>query len=278
MSTKITYDWFESTNLRQKDNSFGITFNVYNYKTTLKFIYSKFNDGEFTAHLIQNGNEILLGVVFTTEDVKSLLKGIAGSNISVNPKKKTSIKYKSSCYSYILRYLLSNRTLHDEYNSILTSMLIDKISDDFRQKCNVDYVDYDGLLKYTLNNWSDYSPEKLVDIKSNNSSVDDNIDSNIDNIICNLMSEMIKTVPKETKTGGNIIIQNLKVGDIIHDYDFNINISSKVISKPVWDGWYWTWTNKIIDHPTKSRLNKIITYHQAHDKSGYRLKLYTKEV
>ena len=50
---------------------------------------------------------------------------------------------------------------------------------------------------------------------------------------------------KKTFTKGNIIVENIKVGDIQYEFEYGMGIKSEVVTLPVRDeDGYWTWKNK----------------------------------
>lgn len=54
-----------------------------------------------------------------------------------------------------------------------------------------------------------------------------------------------------TRTNGNVIIENIKIGDNHYEYEGHYCIKSQVISLPICedqeDGKYWTWQSKTED-------------------------------
>lgn len=49
----------------------------------------------------------------------------------------------------------------------------------------------------------------------------------------------------ETLTKGNIIVENIKIGDIHYEFEFGIGIKCEVLTLPKRDGdGYWTWQSK----------------------------------
>jgi len=49
-----------------------------------------------------------------------------------------------------------------------------------------------------------------------------------------------------THTKGNIIIENIKVGDIHYEYEYGCGIKVEVLTLPVREGDYWSWKSKCI--------------------------------
>jgi hypothetical protein len=51
-----------------------------------------------------------------------------------------------------------------------------------------------------------------------------------------------------THTKGNVIVENIKIGDIHYEFDYGLCIRVKVISPPVRDDdGYWTWESQHLD-------------------------------
>lgn len=84
----------------------------------------------------------------------------------------------------------------------------------------------------------------------------------------------------QTLTKGNVIVENIKIGDIHYEYDMGLGIKSEVISLPVRsEEGYWTWqsknmiSGKIIDygvsenHPSYYAVN-------LYDYEAYQVKHY----
>jgi len=64
-----------------------------------------------------------------------------------------------------------------------------------------------------------------------------------------------------TYTKGNVIVENIKVGDIHYEFEYGTGIKCEVISSPVRDEeGYWTWKSKstsngrIIDYGVREGL------------------------
>ena len=74
---------------------------------------------------------------------------------------------------------------------------------------------------------------------------------------------------RETKTQGNVIVENINVGDIHYEYSYGFGIECEVITKPIRseDG-QWTWKSKNV------KTNKEINYLVTEDLSHYAPKLY----
>ena len=78
-----------------------------------------------------------------------------------------------------------------------------------------------------------------------------------------------------TKTKGNVVVENIKIGDIHYEFEYGVGIKCEVITMPVRDNeGLWTWqsknllTGKIIDYAVKegfehysSNLYDYIAYH-----------------
>jgi len=72
-----------------------------------------------------------------------------------------------------------------------------------------------------------------------------------------------------THTRGNIIVENIKIGDIHYEFDYNWGVECEVISLPIRDNnGYWTWKSK------NTKTNKTIDYGVSEDNSSYAPKLY----
>jgi len=75
-----------------------------------------------------------------------------------------------------------------------------------------------------------------------------------------------------THTRGNIIVENIKIGDIHYEFDLNIGIKCEVVSQSIRniDG-LWTWESKSL------KTGKIINYGVSEENSAYAPKLYDYE-
>ena len=72
-----------------------------------------------------------------------------------------------------------------------------------------------------------------------------------------------------THTKGNIIVEDIKVGDIHYEYEWNVCIKCEVLTLPVRDETgYWTWTSKSLT------TGKTIEYGVSEEHSHYSPKLY----
>jgi len=75
-----------------------------------------------------------------------------------------------------------------------------------------------------------------------------------------------------THTKGDVIVEEIKVGDIHYEYGFNMGIKSQVISLPTRDDTgYWSWQSKNVN------TGKIIDYGVHEGMSHYAPNLYTNE-
>ncbi len=75
-----------------------------------------------------------------------------------------------------------------------------------------------------------------------------------------------------TLTKGNVIIENITVGDIHYEYDYGVGIKVKVITKPIRnDNGYWSWKSEQLS------TGKIIDYGVSEQYSHYGPNLYDYE-
>ena len=72
-------------------------------------------------------------------------------------------------------------------------------------------------------------------------------------------------------TKGNVIVDQIKVGDIHYEYELGVCLKVKVLSLPVQDGEEWTWDAEIIS------TGKIIHYSVNEKYSHYSVNLYDYE-
>lgn len=57
-----------------------------------------------------------------------------------------------------------------------------------------------------------------------------------------------------TRTKGNIIVENIKVGDIHYEFECGIGVKCEVIPLPIRDNsGYWTWKSKSLN--TRKEIN-----------------------
>lgn len=55
-----------------------------------------------------------------------------------------------------------------------------------------------------------------------------------------------------TYTKGNVIVEDIKIGDIHYEFEYGVGIQSEVISLPIRDeDGYWTWESKSVNNPEK---------------------------
>ena len=72
-------------------------------------------------------------------------------------------------------------------------------------------------------------------------------------------------------TRGNVIVNDIQVGDVHYEYDYGVGIRVEVISKPVRnDDGYWTWNSE-------DRNGNVISYGVHEQYSHYGPKLYDYE-
>jgi len=76
----------------------------------------------------------------------------------------------------------------------------------------------------------------------------------------------------KTLTRGNVIVEDIKVGDIHYEYDYGIGIKCEVISAPVkTEEGNWEWQSK------NMKSDKIIDYMVNPEYQHYSVKLYDYE-
>jgi len=76
----------------------------------------------------------------------------------------------------------------------------------------------------------------------------------------------------KTLTKGNVIVEDIKIGDIHYEFDYGVGIKCEVITLPVRDdNGYWTWQSKNL------KTNNIINYGVKEGMSHYSSNLYTYE-
>lgn len=77
---------------------------------------------------------------------------------------------------------------------------------------------------------------------------------------------------KRIYTKGNVEVQNIKIEDILYEYEYGMGIKSKVISLPkeTLEG-YWEWQNQV------ESTGKIINYGVNEKYSHYSPNLYDYE-
>lgn len=75
-----------------------------------------------------------------------------------------------------------------------------------------------------------------------------------------------------TMTRGNVIVENIKVGDTHYEYEYNLGIKCEVVTLPVRDSeGYWTWKSKNLT------TGKEIIYGVREGMSHYSSNLYDYE-
>ena len=75
-----------------------------------------------------------------------------------------------------------------------------------------------------------------------------------------------------TLTKGNIIVENIKIGDIHYEFDYNCGIKCEVITLPTKDeNGYWSWKSKNL------KSGDIINYGISEDMQHYGPNLYDYE-
>jgi hypothetical protein len=78
-----------------------------------------------------------------------------------------------------------------------------------------------------------------------------------------------------TRTKGNVIVENIKIGDIHWEFDYGCSIKSEVVSLPTPekrdDDTYWTWTSRNL------RNGEIIDYGVSDKYAHYGPNLYDYE-
>ena len=77
--------------------------------------------------------------------------------------------------------------------------------------------------------------------------------------------------PKETLTKGNIVVQQIKIGDIHYEFDYGMGIRCEVLTLPEWDGVGYNWKSKNL------KTGKEIPYGITHKYSHYAPNLYDYE-
>jgi hypothetical protein len=75
-----------------------------------------------------------------------------------------------------------------------------------------------------------------------------------------------------TLTKGNVIVENIKIGDIHYEFEYGIGIKCQVMSLPIRDQrGYWTWQSKNL------KTGKIIDYGVSEENAQYAPNLYDYE-
>jgi len=76
----------------------------------------------------------------------------------------------------------------------------------------------------------------------------------------------------KTLTKGDVIVEDIKVGDIHYEYEYGVGIKSKVTTLPIKDDkGYWTWQSENVN------TGKTITYGVQEGMSHYAPNIYTYE-
>lgn len=76
----------------------------------------------------------------------------------------------------------------------------------------------------------------------------------------------------KTYTKGNIIVENIKIGDIHYEFEYGMGIKCEVISLPVRDErGFWSWQSKNL------KSGAIINYGVLENNSHYGPNLYDHE-
>lgn len=80
-----------------------------------------------------------------------------------------------------------------------------------------------------------------------------------------------------TSTKGNIIVENIKIGDIHFEFDYNCVVKVKVITLPIRDNkGHWSWDSEVISE--NSKINgRVVHYIVTEGMSHYAPKLYDYE-
>lgn len=80
-----------------------------------------------------------------------------------------------------------------------------------------------------------------------------------------------------TRTRGNVIIEEIKVGDIHYEYDLGMGIKVQVDTLPVKKGDQWTWEATHLSSGNK--INYLVTEGLTHyGPNLYDYKAYTGEI
>lgn len=78
--------------------------------------------------------------------------------------------------------------------------------------------------------------------------------------------------PKKSLTKGNVIVQEIKIGDIHYEFDYGMGIRCEVLTLPKWDGeGAWSWKSKNL------KTDEEIDYGVAHKYGHYAPNLYDYE-
>jgi hypothetical protein len=72
-------------------------------------------------------------------------------------------------------------------------------------------------------------------------------------------------------TKGDVIVDQIKIGDVHYEFEYNFGIETRVLTMPMNDGTgYWTWTAENVRIP-----GKIITYGVREGMAHYAPNIYT---
>lgn len=77
--------------------------------------------------------------------------------------------------------------------------------------------------------------------------------------------------PKKTYTKGDVIVQEIKVGDIHYEFEYGQKATLKVLTLPKWDGKGWSWKSRCIEK------GRTVRYYANHELPQYNPNLYTYE-
>lgn len=58
------------------------------------------------------------------------------------------------------------------------------------------------------------------------------------------MIKVMEEEIKQTKSRGNVIVENIKVGDIHYEYDMGRGLKCEVITLPILEEGSWSWESK----------------------------------
>jgi len=65
----------------------------------------------------------------------------------------------------------------------------------------------------------------------------------------------------KTLTKGNIIVEDLKIGDTIYEYEYGMGIQSEVMTLPILEDGHWSWECKT---RTDEKIKYMVTVGMAH--------------
>lgn len=82
-----------------------------------------------------------------------------------------------------------------------------------------------------------------------------------------------------TLTKGNVIVENIKLGDIHYEFEYAVGVKCEVISLPVRDEeGYWTWVSKNLksERLIKYGVSEGTTYYgpNLYDYEAYKVKYW----